>query len=132
MVSFRLWLGVLRGIMAQTKGMAEMLSAQQRKDLEGKLGERLRHDINVCRELGYVPTGFIGMISKQGAVGACISVVVASRIPDGFLKIFELGRLDLSVERTVLDGPWRVLFSDEVIAAAKKRLRQYGRPDLIV
>ncbi len=107
-------------------------AAADRRNLEAKLLARLRHDIDECQRFGYSPHVFIGMISKHGPVVACIRVVTAWPPPDGFLKLLELDRLDLNAERTVLDGPWRRLFSGEVLDAARKRLRQYERPDLIV
>jgi hypothetical protein len=43
----------------------------------------------------------------------------------GFTKLWELRRLDLSVEYQVLQPRWKALFSGDVLAAARTRLRQF-------
>jgi hypothetical protein len=57
---------------------------------------------------------------------------MAPKIPDGFLRLLELNRLDLTAEAVVLQQPWKRLFEDNVLEQARKRLRQYNRPDLVV
>jgi len=57
-------------------------------------------------------------------------VIVAAKPPDGFITLLELERLDLTAEATVLRGPWKALFEEQILALARKRLTQYERPDL--
>jgi hypothetical protein len=72
------------------------------------------------------------MLAESGPVGACVRVIMAPKIPDGFLRLLELKRLDLTAEAVVLDHRWRCLFESKVLEQARKRLRQYDRPDLAI
>jgi len=71
------------------------------------------------------------MLSQSGPVEACRRVIMATKIPDGFIRLLELQRLDLKAEATILRGPWRALFDIAVLEQAKKRLKEYNRPDLV-
>ena len=44
----------------------------------------------------------------------------------GYTALYELGRLDLTVEALVIQPEWADLFSDEDRARARVRLRDYG------
>jgi len=99
--------------------------------LEHKLLLRLVADCAESERIGYRPSYFRRMIAECGAKGACIQVIMARRLPEGFSKLCELGRLDLTAERAVLDGEWRGLFGPAVLQMARRRLRQFGRADLI-
>jgi hypothetical protein len=72
------------------------------------------------------------MMAVSGPISACEQVILSQKIPDGFLTLLELKRLDLTAEATVLRGPWKSLFGDEVLEAARKRLRDYQHSDLAV
>ena len=43
---------------------------------------------------------------------------------EGLTKLWESGRLDLSMEKLVLDCRWKPLFTDEELRTARKRLRE--------
>ncbi|MFL9827867.1 hypothetical protein [Rhodoplanes sp. SY1] len=109
--------------------MPEMTEALRRR-LESQLGEQLRQDCEESERIGYPPRVFRRMLSESGAVGACRHVIMSRKIPDGFLTLLEKKRLDLTAEATVLRGPWKALFSAEELERARKRLRDYERPDL--
>lgn len=70
------------------------------------------------------------MLANSGPVGASIQVIMSDRIADGFITLLELQRLDLTVESTVIRGPWKCLFDESVLERARLRLRKYGRADL--
>jgi hypothetical protein len=106
------------------------MNVAEHRKLLALLAERLRADCAESESLGYPPKKFRTMMAGSGPDGACIQVIMSVKIPDGFLKLLELSRLDLTAEATVLDGPWRELFDDVVLDQARKRLRQYGRADL--
>jgi hypothetical protein len=57
---------------------------------------------------------------------------MAPKLPEGFGKLFELGRLELTAEAVVVQVPWRALFEQQVIDAANNRLRKFARPDLAI
>ena len=107
------------------------LTPAERRRLEGQLREQLRQDCDEADGIGYNPKVFRQMMSKHGPVIACRQVIMSAKLPDGFMKLLLLKRLDLTAEATVLREPWRSLFEDEVLAEAKKRLMAYNRPDLV-
>jgi hypothetical protein len=102
----------------------------ERRKLEGQLRERLRQDCDEARRLGYNPTLFLSLVSKHGPVEACRQVIMGAKIPDGFIRLLELKRLELTAEATVLRGRWQALFSEAVLEQARRRLIAYGREDL--
>ena len=94
-----------------------------RVSLEKKLRDELYHSCEVCiEELNYRPTYFLNML-EDGAVSASQSVICSKSIPEGFSFLYELGRLDLTVEHIVLTGEWKVLFDSAVLQKARKRLK---------
>jgi hypothetical protein len=81
--------------------MPERLSDVERRRLEAQLGEQLRGDCEESERLCYSPRQFRIMLAESGPIGACM----ARKIPDGFLKLLELKRLDLAAEATILRPP---------------------------
>ena len=77
------------------------------------------------KECRYRPTYFLQMVNERGGVGAARSLI-AGRTSDGFAKLWELGRLDLSVEALVQQDPWRELFGDDERKVAAHRLTAAG------
>ncbi len=78
------------------------------------------------RELHYDARWFLQMVAMDGAVQAARQLVMSDEPAYGFTKLWELDRLDLSVEYQVLQPPWAPLFSEDAREAARARLRQYG------
>ena len=77
-------------------------------------------------ELGYRPTYFIRMVNELGGVGTAKRLLSTEDLQAGLTRLWELGRLDLSVEHHVLQEPWKDLFSDDERREARERLRAYG------
>ena len=50
------------------------------------------------------------------------------RPPSGFMRMCEEGRLDLTVEVAVLQGPWCKLFDRDVLLTARQRLTAFEYP----
>ncbi len=117
---------------AEPMANASIAADAERRKLEGQLREQLRQDCEEARRIGYNPTLFLSMMSKDGAVEACRQVIMVSKIPDGFLRLLELKRLELTAEATVLRGPWQALFSEAVLEQARRRLIAYRREDLAI
>jgi len=88
--------------------------------------------IEECRHLNprYVPTAWIQMIERHGAVEAALRLVVSSEIQSGFTELVKRSRSDLTIEYAVLNPRWTKLFSDDLRDAARWRLRQAGVTDL--
>jgi len=102
----------------------------EREQLKKRLLAKLLADVREAKSIGYAATEFLKML-EHGPVAACTQVIMATKLPTGFSRLYELKRLDLTAEAASVDGPWRLLFAPEVITAANARLRQFGRADLV-
>lgn len=110
--------------------MSISVADAKRTSLERKLREQLLHDCSVSVSIGYRPVAFQRMLADHGPVEACRQVIMSTKIPDGFLRLWELKRVDLTAEATILAGPWKELFGQEILDRARRRLKEYQRPDL--
>ena len=81
---------------------------------------------NAKQECGYNATRFLQMVANDGGLRTA-KLLLATRDPsDGFTKLWECGRLDITVENLVLQAKYKDLFSAEEIIIAEERLRAYG------
>lgn len=73
---------------------------------------------------GYFATYFLLMLRENGGIETARRLLDPMRgLSEGFLRIVELGRLDLSVEALVLRQQFRPLFKDAELTEARRRLR---------
>ena len=59
-------------------------------------------------------------------LAAAKTLLAATRHPEGLTRLWEEGRLDISMEALVLRDPWCQLFLDEELSVARKRLKDLG------
>ena len=78
------------------------------------------------KECGYTATRFLQMIDKQGGWATAKQLIAKPGGTDGFAKLWEHGRLDLSVEALVLRKEYQSLFSEEEKRLCAERLKEYG------
>lgn len=111
---------------------AEPLVEDQRLDddpatASGPFDRAVLDLVERCRaELRYNPRYFRVMITQHGALEAARRLLRAPAVSDGFVTLWERGRLDLTVETLVVDGRFSSLFTDEERAVARKRLDDFG------
>ena len=75
-------------------------------------------------ELGYNPTRFLQMVHEHGGVETAKRLLSTDDfIQDGIKRLWELGRLDLSVEWLVLQDKYKDLFTEQELEIAKRRLK---------
>lgn len=80
------------------------------------------------RELKYDPRQFLAMLGADGGY-ATVSKLVGGRNPsDGFVKLWESGRLDLSVEALVLETEWIRFFDEQLLKEAERKLKAANYP----
>ena len=72
------------------------------------------------------PTRFLQMVDSQGGVATARQLLAATDISDGFSRLWEAGRLDLTVEAVVLRDRWRPLFTPGELEIARRRLADVG------
>ena len=94
--------------------------------IEMKFQQRLNDAIEEMISYGYKPQIFITMCNEEGAVNASKDVINSEKITDGFTRLWELGKLKLSVENIIQEPEWHELFSDDDRKKSKKRLKDYG------
>ena len=92
--------------------------------IEADFEEALWASCRESRTLGYRPTAFETMLGDDGGVETAHRLLATFKYQDGFRRLWELGRLDLSLECHVLRRRYRALFSNDELAEARKRLRQ--------
>ena len=76
----------------------------------------------LSRKYHYTPTYFIQMVYEQGAVNAAKALLRSKEPAEGLFTLWELGRLDLSIEAMALMRKYRSLFTPDELATAKNRL----------
>lgn len=81
-------------------------------------------------QLNYRPTYFLRMVQEFGGVGAARRLLEHETISEGLERLWEMGRLDLSIEAFVLKPEYAELFSEEERACARRLLAslQYRAP----
>ncbi len=90
---------------------------------------RAKFEIYRCakEEANYSATIFLGMIHDRGRWAAAKALINAAKPSDGYTALSLKNRLDLTVEAEVVENAkWHVLFTDEEITRAKRRLERYG------
>ena len=75
---------------------------------------------------GYWPTYWLRAVRNRGGVEAARRALRSRGVSNGFKRLAELGRLDLSLEAIVLREPWSTLFTETELARARARLRDQG------
>jgi hypothetical protein len=77
-------------------------------------------------ETWYNPTIFFRMLCDRGGLQTAKDLLATPKPSEGYTKLWELGRLDLTVEALVINPRWQNLFTPDELATARKRLNQYG------
>ena len=95
-------------------------------DLEGRFQQEMLRIYDEAKEFGYYPNYFLRMVVDRGGLSAAKHLLVGDKLSDGFVRLWEEQRLDLSVEALALRAPWRALFTHEELAEAQRRLDGAG------
>ena len=96
-------------------------------DVERRFGEAMFAIYREARDIGYTPSIFLRMLNEKGALQTARQLINASQPSDGYTRLWELRRLDLSVEAVVHDNAeWHDLFTQDELQRCQKRLTAYG------
>lgn len=97
------------------------------KDIELDLYKDM---VNIYKEsdlqCNYRPTRFLQMLNEKGALITAKELINKSNATDGFTRLWECNRLDLSLEALVLKEKYIALFSEKERNKCKERLISYG------
>lgn len=79
-----------------------------------------------ARREGYTPHYFLRMLSDLGPVETARRLINSAAPSEGFTRLYEMGRLDLTVEALLLRPQWRDLFTTDERRRSRSRLVDYG------
>ena len=95
-------------------------------DVERQFDEAMFAIYRKARDIGYTPSIFLRMLTEKGARRPAQQLINASQPSDGYTRLWELRRLDLSVEAIVHDNAeWHSLFTQDELDRCRKRLTDY-------
>jgi hypothetical protein len=84
--------------------------------------------IHVCafaKKYGF-GTIFRQMVTEHGGVNAAKRLLAADEVQSGFTRLYELKRLDMSMEAHVMQEQFQSLFTTSEIEVARRRLDEVG------
>ena len=77
-------------------------------------------------EADYKATRFFHMVGENGGLETAKILIHSPHVSEGYTALWEIGRLDLTVEALIFDNPeYHELFTNEELAICKKRLIDY-------
>jgi len=102
---------------------------QPREDLQNLAEQFNKAMVQLYKDtqkaIGYNATLFYRMVNENGGVETARSLVASDKITDGFTKLWEKGRLDLTAEALVLKPQFSPLFDEALRKKARKRLADF-------
>lgn len=88
----------------------------------------LRGAVVEAEKLKYRPTTFKRMLDQHGGFETVNRVLASGKPSEGFTKLWELGRLDLTCEAIIVESKWRRHFDANLLAKAEKLLGEMRYP----
>ena len=95
-------------------------------NLESEFHQAMLNIYTEAKKLGYNATYFLRMVRQYGGLGTARRLIREPTIQYGMTRLWELRRLDLSVEAHVVQECWAPLFTDAEQRKARERLLEYG------
>ena len=91
---------------------------------------RNRYAVEIPAATRYRPMRMIEMIDEYGAIEAVRRLMAQyeSYASEGYRRLWECQRLDLSFEALMQEPRFASLFSADELAWARRRLQEYGYP----
>ena len=94
--------------------------------LEREFHEEMLRLFRESKEEGYTPSRFLQMVNEMGGLAAAKALINEPRPSDGFRRLWEMGRLDLTVEYVAAYEPrYRELFTQQERMGARRRYDDY-------
>lgn len=94
--------------------------------LEVEFTNALRGTYEAARKRGYVATYFLQMLEEHGGVETARRLLAKSEPQTGLFELWQLGLLHESMEAVALQEKFKVLFTDDELAEARRRLEELG------
>lgn len=96
------------------------------KDVKAQFHQEMLRIYKEAAGFGYRPTYFLRMVNELGGLAAAQQLLRDGTVSDGFVRLWDEGLLDISVEAVVLDPRWQALFSSHESDVARRRLEDAG------
>ena len=93
--------------------------------LEDEFHREMEAIYHVVASVDYRPTYFLRLVRRHGGVTAARRLLNAPEAQTGLTKLWELERLDISVETLMLQERWNQLLSDAERQTARERLQAF-------
>lgn len=93
--------------------------------LKREFKEDMFHIYREAVKIKYRPIYFLEMISKDDDIVTIVRQLIQKET-SGFIRLYDLNRLDLSVEHYILKSKYECLFTEEDRAICYDRLVRYG------
>jgi len=91
-------------------------------DLEATFDQEMLDTYHRAARLGYRPTYFLRMVQEHGGLETAHRLLGTDAPSEGLGRMWELGRLDISLEAIVLKPEYRPLFDEQERKIARERL----------
>lgn len=98
-------------------------------ELEDSFHKEMLAIYDKALEVGYNAIRFRTMVHTQGGLCAAKQLLQPFRpgvLPEGLENLWELGRLDLTMEALIINEKWESLFTIQELGEARKRLDSLG------
>lgn len=96
-------------------------------DIEKQFDDLMLDTYKIAKEqCDYNATYFLQMLYDRGGVATARYLIATDTPSEGFTRLWECGRLDLTIEAIILRPEFAPLFTDEERELARERLAQYG------
>lgn len=103
-----------------------MSNIEQKKELEMQFHKDMLSIYENARKIGYNATRFKQMVANEGGYNVAKKFINNNNPSEGFTSLWELGRLDLTVESLVLRDEYKSLFTALERDIVQDRLEEYG------
>ncbi|MGE3659746.1 MAG: DUF262 domain-containing protein [Pseudonocardia sp.] len=114
---------VASGDRQDERGFASMIPQQPAGPEDGEFARAIFELMERSRvEVAYDPRGLRDMVHELGSVGAARRLLATATPSDGFVRLWQVGRPDLTVEALALDPRFDGLFDDDERVVARRRL----------
>jgi phosphatidylserine/phosphatidylglycerophosphate/cardiolipin synthase-like enzyme len=107
--------------------LAEKEFENLEKELEDRLLDALKESKRLHAKINF---DFVySFIKSYGAIGASKRLMLTGtdKIQSGFIKMWELDRIDLTFENIIIDKKFKFLFDNKIIEIANKRLEKFKK-----
>jgi lactam utilization protein B len=96
-------------------------------DLELQFDEAMMDVYRTAKsDCNYNATDFLQMLHRDRGLQTAKRLLASDGAQYGFTKLWECGRLDITVECLVLNKRFQGLFTEDELESARQRLRQYN------